>query len=164
MPTTHMAHTTESSGINFSDFFLGILFLTTFLLILTIIILLLVFKDQIKARFLNKNDFDESIISTNLTKKSIENPPESENRIQDNESLIVEDYGLSFSIDEQAYQRERLMNLINSYPEGILQSKLPNLTNLSKATVSRRIGELVEKKLIMREPRGRSILITAKNV
>jgi Fic family protein len=163
MPTTHMTHTTESNGFNFSDFFLGILFLTTFLLILAIIILLLVFKDQIRSRFTNKDDFDKSIMYTNLSKKSIENPLESENRIQDSESLIVENYGLSYSIDEQAYQRERLMNLINNYPEGILQSKLPNLTNLSKATVSRRIGELVEKELIMREPRGRSILITAKN-
>jgi hypothetical protein len=163
MPSTHMTHSPETNSFNFSDFFLGVFIIISFLLILLIIILLFVFKDQIQEKFSKKINFSESVNPRNSSKKLTENHPEIGNHINNNEATIEGSYELSYSIDDQAYQRERLMNLINNYPEGILQSKLPNLTNLSKATVSRRIGELVESKLILREPRGRSILITPKN-
>lgn len=163
MPSTHMTHTEGSDVFNFSDLFVGILLIVTFILILLIIILLFLFKDQIKTKYSKKADFNEFDNFTSLSGKSITNQSQFENQIQDNESIIEDSYNLSYSIDEQAYQRERLMNLINNYPDGILQSKLPKLTNLSKATVSRRLAELVAKNSILREPRGRSILIIPKN-
>ncbi|OLS24314.1 MAG: hypothetical protein HeimC3_20320 [Candidatus Heimdallarchaeota archaeon LC_3] len=163
MPSTHMIQTAESNGIDFSDFLLGAFFIITFFLILFTIILLFVFKNQIREKLSKKIDFDEPSNLTNLSEKSIENNPEFKNHILENESVTDENYMISYSIDDQAYQRERLMNLINNFPDGVLQSKLPNLTNLSKATVSRRISELVQNELILREPKGRSILIIPKN-
>lgn len=66
---------------------------------------------------------------------------------------------LSYSIDEQAYQRKRMLAVLQDFPEGLLQSKLPSLLNMSKATISRRVQELEEDGVIQRVPKGRSLLV-----
>ena len=49
-PTSHMNHSTEPSGLNFSDFLLGIFVTVTLILILAIILLIYLFRDQISQK------------------------------------------------------------------------------------------------------------------
>ena len=73
-----------------------------------------------------------------------------------------DDKNLPFLIDDQYYQRKKIISTLSDYPEGILQSELPRLTNLSKTTISRRIHELMNDDIILQEPSGRSNLLTLK--
>ncbi|MHA2295262.1 MAG: winged helix-turn-helix transcriptional regulator [Candidatus Hodarchaeales archaeon] len=63
---------------------------------------------------------------------------------------------------EKTVQFEKILEMLRSNPQGLLQKDLPKMANLSIATISRRINELVEQDIIERIPHGRSIKVRLK--
>ena len=101
-------------------------------------------------------------VNTNIDQEVIEGENSISNLNYDNINTVNTNE-LSFSIDEQFYQKKQIIQKLSSFPNGVVQSKIPSLTNLSKATVSRRLNELFEEDLIEKIPSGRSNLIILKN-
>ncbi|MHA2362842.1 MAG: tetratricopeptide repeat protein [Candidatus Hodarchaeales archaeon] len=54
-------------------------------------------------------------------------------------------------------QHQKILHLLRKYPEGILQKDLPNLIKFSKATVSRRVNELVDLGVVQRLPHAKTM-------
>ena len=97
---------------------------------------------------LNKEDSNSETVNTGLNFKKIN---------------ISDSKNTSFSINEQFYQKKQIMKILSNFPNGVVQSKIPSLTNLSKATISRRLNELFEDDIIEKIPSGRSNLINLKS-
>ncbi|MHA2364004.1 MAG: helix-turn-helix transcriptional regulator [Candidatus Hodarchaeales archaeon] len=156
---THMSsHSTTSDSLFVEGIIIG-LFIFGLILLLLIIFLIIYYYRKNRLSYPNKplglrnNDILDD-------KANFLEEETSVLELKTNQNNVSQET-LSLSIDEQEYQRKRILDLILRHPHGILQSKLPKITDLSKATISRRLNELDQENKIIRRPKGRSILISS---
>jgi len=154
-------HMTMNNDNQFLDLLLSsVIFGTLLILLLAVIVLIYLYKKQNIIPILTKHSKDKG--PNSVSEKQNSDLFSSEFDFPDRD---VSTFGntTSPSIDEQYFQRKQIIQKLSQYPDGIIQSRIPSLTNLSKATVSRRLNELFSDDIIEKIPTGRSNLILLKN-